>query len=325
MKDLISIIIPVYNVEKYINRCIDSILKQTYKNIEVILVDDGSTDNSGKICDEYSEKDKRIKVIHKQNGGQSEARNYALDIFEGEYVTFLDSDDYVSEDYIEYMYNLLINTKTEMSICAVQIVNDDKKMYNIEQTKIEIYNKKEAFENLLYSEGVEVAVYAKLYPRKYFDEIRFPVGEKYEDIAIIAELMNKAEKISYGDKKCYFYYTRPGSTSKSGFNKNELDYIKNVKRMLDFIKSNLTGVEEAILRYRIYSKFRILRIMLFSENKDKKLQAEIIKEIKCDYNKILKDPRAPKRDKIAVLTLKMGLPIFKMSWYLYSKMTRRVL
>lgn len=325
MEDLISVIIPVYNVEKYINRCLDSVIGQTYKNIEIILVDDGSTDNSGKICDEYAEKDKRIRVIHKENGGQSEARNYALGVAKGKYITFLDSDDYITKDYIEYMYELLKNSSADISICGVQIVNFEDKEYKIDETEVKIYNTKEAFENLLYSEGIEVAVYAKLYPKEYFNDIRFPVGEKYEDIAIIALLMNKAKKIVYGNKRCYFYYTRPGSTSKSGFNKGELDYIKNVKFMLEYIKSNYSNVENAILRYQVYANFRILRIILFSKNKNNEIQQQMIKNIKKFDRLVYKNPRTPKRDKIAILTLRCGLPIFKLSWYIYSKLTGRVL
>jgi len=305
MEDLISVIIPAYNVEKYLEKCIKTITHQTYTNLEIILVNDGSTDNTGKLCNEYSQKDKRIKVIHKQNGGQSEARNFALDVATGKYITFLDSDDYVSKDYIEYMYKLLKNNNADISVCAFQIVNFENKKYKTEETEINIYSTEKAFENLLYSEGIEVAVWAKLFPKEYFDDIRFPVGEKYEDIAIIALLMNKATRIVYGNKKCYFYYTRQGSTSKSGFYKGELDYIKNVNFMLEYIKQNYPNTEHAVLRYKIYSHFRILRILLFSKNKNNEIKKEMIKNIKKDDKTVYKNPKTPKRDKIAIITLRM--------------------
>lgn len=325
MEDLISIIIPAYNVEKYISKCLESIINQTYSNIEIILVDDGSTDTTTKICDEYAKKDKRIIVIHKKNGGQSEARNYALKKAKGKYITFLDSDDYVSNDYIEYMYTILKKYNADLSICSVQIVNFENKKYDLKEQKVSVYSTEKAFENLLYSEGIEVAVYAKLYPREYFNDIEFPVGEKYEDIAIIAKLMSKAKKIVYGDKKCYFYYTRQGSTSKSGFNKNELDYIKNTNLMLNFINEKYPNLKDAVLRYQIYSKFRILRILLFSKEKNDKIQNQMIKDIKTYDKMVFSNPRTPKRDKIAIVTLKLGLPFFKLCWFLYSKITGRVL
>jgi len=325
MKDLISVIIPAFNVEKYIHRCMESLIKQTYSHLEILLVDDGSTDETGNICDKYAQKDNRIKVIHKKNGGQSEARNYALDIANGKYITFLDSDDYISEDYIEYLYNLLKNNNADISVCGVQIVNFVNKEYKTAQTEVKIYTTEEAFENLLYSEGIEVGVCAKLFPKEYFDDIRFPVGEKYEDIAIIALLMNKTTKIAYGNQRCYFYYTRQGSTSKSGFYKGELDYIKNVNFMLEFIKQHYPDIEDAVLRYKIYSYFRILRILLFSKNKNNQIQTQMIKNIKKDDKTVYKNPKTPKRDKIAIITLRCGLPIFKLSWFIYSKLTGRVL
>jgi len=325
MEDLISVIIPAYNVEKYLTKCIESLINQTYTNLEIVLVDDGSTDNTPQICDKYAQKDKRIKVIHKQNGGQSEARNFALDVVNGKYITFLDSDDFVSNDYIEYMYELLKNNNADISVCAFQIVNFENKKYKTEETEVNVYTTEKAFENLLYSEGIEVAVCAKLFPKEYFSDIRFPVGEKYEDIAIIALLMNKATRIVYGNKKCYFYYTRQGSTSKSGFYKGELDYIKNVDFMLEVIKQNYPNTKDAILRYKIYSHFRILRILLFSKNKNNEIQTEMIKNIKKYDKTIYKNPRTPKRDKIAIITLRCGLPIFKLSWFIYSKLTGRVL
>jgi len=223
------------------------------------------------------------------------------------------------------MYKLLKNNNADMSICGVQIVNFENKEYQIDETQLKMYNIQEAFENLLYSEGIEVAVYAKLYPTEYFNDIRFPVGEKYEDIAIIALLMNKARKIIYGNKKCYFYFTRQGSTSKSGFNKGELDYIKNVKKMLEYIEEKYPNKKDAILRYQVYSSFRILRILLFSKNKNNEIQNQMIENIK-KYDKIVyKNSRTPKRDKVAIITLRCGLPIFKFTWYLYSKFTGRIL
>ena len=131
MKDLISIIVPVYNVEKYLNRCIDSILLQTYNNIEILLIDDGSLDKSSQICDEYMKKDKRIKVIHKKNGGLSDARNAGIDIARGKYITFIDSDDSVEKDLVEYLYKLVINFNTKMSICSHRVIFDEGKRIKV--------------------------------------------------------------------------------------------------------------------------------------------------------------------------------------------------
>ena len=136
--ELISIVIPIYNVEKYIEKCLDSVIKQTYKNIEIILVDDGSPDNCGKICDSYANNDKRIQVIHKENGGLSDARNVGIERANGKYITFVDSDDYIELDYIEYLYTLIKKYNTKISFCKVNVVfnenNTDNKLENNNKT-----------------------------------------------------------------------------------------------------------------------------------------------------------------------------------------------
>ena len=196
MEDLITIVVPVYKVEKYIDRCVTSILNQTYKNLQIILVDDGSPDNCGKICDEYAKKDNRIEVIHKENGGLSDARNAGINIAKGKYIAFVDSDDYVSNDYIEYMYKILKKENAKISICELQIVwkntkieenikidentdaeenlNSEKNKKIEENAKLEKNKKikqnkenkendvqkltsKQALENLLYSQGIDVS------------------------------------------------------------------------------------------------------------------------------------------------------------------------
>ena len=146
-EDLITIVIPIYKVEKYLDKCIKSVINQTYKNLEIILVDDGSPDNCPKKCDEYEKKDTRIKVIHKENGGLSDARNAGIDIAKGKYITFIDSDDYVSEDYVEYMYNLLKQNNTKMSTCETQVVNIEKETEMETQfvENIEILTKRDLF------------------------------------------------------------------------------------------------------------------------------------------------------------------------------------
>ncbi len=176
MKDLITVVVPVYKVEKYIDRCVTSIINQTYKNLQIILVDDGSPDNCGKICDEYAKKDNRIEVIHKENGGLSDARNAGINIAKGKYIAFVDSDDYVANDYIEYMYKILKKENAKISICELQIVwkntkieektnlqenKEIEKNRKIKENEVQKLTSKQALENLLYSQGIDVSA-----PRK---------------------------------------------------------------------------------------------------------------------------------------------------------------
>ena len=326
-EDLITIVIPIYKVENYLDKCVKSVINQTYKNLEIILVDDGSPDNCPKKCDEYEKKDTRIKVIHKENGGLSDARNAGIDIAKGKYITFIDSDDYVSEDYFEYMYNLLKQNNTKMSTCETQVVNIEKETEMETQfvENIEILTKRDLFYKILFAQKSDVSAYSKLYETELFKDIRYPKGVVYEDTATTYKLIEKCDKIATGNKKCYFYCTRPDSISKmKGFNKNELDYIKNTDEMLAYIKEKYPDLKEAVNRFDLYANFRILRLLLFTNPRDKKREKETYKKIKEKRSDVLKYTDTPKRDKIAILLSFFGLNIFKMSWYIYSKKTNRI-
>lgn len=204
-KDKISIIVPIYNVEKYIRKCIDSILQQEYKNIEVILVDDGSLDNSGKIIDEYKKNDDRILVIHKENGGVSSARNAGINAASGKYLCFVDGDDYVKKDYVSYLYELISKHDAEISLTEEmfsnfdenQIINDNVYIYNGERTAIEI---------LTYN--IPIGVYCKMFNRKFIEEnnIRF-IEDIYigEGFNFNVDCFQRAKNVVIGHRKIYFY------------------------------------------------------------------------------------------------------------------------
>lgn len=330
MEDLISVIVPVYKVENYIHKCIDSIINQTYTNLEIILVDDGSPDNCGKICDEYAKNDKRIRVIHKENGGLSDARNVGIDIAKGKYISFIDSDDTVTVDYIEYMHNMIKEDKTEIAISEVQRVYKESDICDLTNKNMEekrfIWNPEQCFYNMLFAKHADVCAYAKLYNINLFNDIRYPKGEVYEDSATTYKMIDKCERISYGSRRCYNYYTRPGSISKQGkFNENEYYYIKNTKQMLDYIKNKYPNIQDAVNRYEVYSKFRILRMLVFTEPRNKEFEKEIVQKIKFKKNEVVKYKDTPKRDKLAIYTLGVSLSFFKWTWYIYSKVTGRIL
>lgn len=228
--EMISIIVPVYNVSAYLEQCINSILNQKYYNYEVILVDDGSTDKSGIICDRYAEKYNCIRVIHKQNGGLSDARNHGLDIARGSYICFIDSDDYVSENYLSVMYRNLIENEVDISCCGFSKVYDNgKQIYNLRQVRekycgedIQIYLNVDGYFN--------VAVWNKLYKKSLFKKRRFPVGKNSEDAYIQCHIMNEAKSLFYDSTPEYYYRQRGGSITKSTsiiydtMKSNELQY-----------------------------------------------------------------------------------------------------
>lgn len=237
--DLISVVVPIYNVEKYMVRCIDSIINQTYRNLEIILVDDGSLDNSGKICDEYKNKDDRIKVIHKKNGGLSDARNKGLDISNGKYILFIDSDDYIHKNMIEILYNNLISTNADISICKFKIIYDEINNENEDEftNQIEVFDKKSVFQNFFNDKSLETIVaWNKLYKKELFDTIRYPFGKIHEDEYVIHHLLYKTEKVVYTTAELYYYIKREGSITAKKSSKRIMDKMEAYRDRVDFYR-----------------------------------------------------------------------------------------
>ena len=211
---LVSVIVPVYKVEQYLDRCLKSLVDQSYSNIEIILVDDGSPDKCYQICEKWAQRDNRIKVIHKANGGLSDARNKGLELAKGEYVCFVDSDDYVAKKYIEILYNLMRNNHTDMSAVSL------KEVFSMEQEidENEAYEKittvfegKEAIKQLFFNDTFANYAWNKMYKRELFENIRFPVGRKMEDLGTTYKLLLNAKRIAYSTQVLYYYYQREDS------------------------------------------------------------------------------------------------------------------
>ncbi|CDB75077.1 glycosyltransferase [Clostridium sp. CAG:265] len=240
MNPEISIIVPVYNVEKYLKRCIDSILNQSFTDFELILVDDGSTDNSGEIIDEYAIKDERIKVIHKENGGLSSARNVGIEYSKGNYIAFVDSDDYINKNMYKILYKNAIKYNAEISICNFEYVyeNDDvDEEQDIISEKISVNNNIESLEKLYSSENIQfIVAWNKLYKKNLFEKIRYDYGKYHEDEFIIHKLLYKCNKSVYCYDKLYYYLQRNGSIMGSSFNVNKLDVLDAMKERMDFFR-----------------------------------------------------------------------------------------
>ena len=208
---LISIVVPVYNTDLYLEKCISSITNQTYKRLQILLIDDGSTDQSGKICDILAEKDDRIKVIHKSNGGLSDARNCGIENSDGEYLAFIDSDDYIAPNYIERLYEVIRERKAEIAICGLYIVEENQKNKPIKQRDGD-YNGRE-IQWKLYAKGAMfyTITWNKMYLKSLFQNIRFPKGRIHEDYATTYKLFWNASKISVIEDCLYYYVMRQGS------------------------------------------------------------------------------------------------------------------
>jgi len=241
MQDKISVIVPIYNVEKYLHKCVDSILAQTYENIEVILVNDGSPDNCGAICDEYATKDSRIRVIHKTNGGLSSARNAGVDIAEGKYIGFIDSDDYISPYMYEKLYDAITDANADLAICGhVPVDTNGVLCGNPEEIPENIVYKRRQAMDELYSRryGVYVSACKKLYKSNLFNIVRFPEGKIHEDEFTTHRFFHECEKIVVIKDVLYFYVQSEGSIMRSEITSKRLDANDAYWQSYKFLKSN---------------------------------------------------------------------------------------
>ena len=205
---MISVVVPVFNVEKYLKKCIESIINQTKKELQIILVNDGSTDKSGKICDSYKEKDKRICVIHKKNGGLSSARNAGINIARGQYIAFIDSDDWIEPDYFELLYKGIEKFNADISVIQFNKIRDFKKISYISKTYTEWYkyNNEEAMRILFSDKIIGYSAVNKLYKTELFSNIRYPEGLLMEDKATTYKLIDKSKSIVVNKSQKYHYY-----------------------------------------------------------------------------------------------------------------------
>ena len=207
---LISVIVPVYKVEKYLDQCVASIVNQTYRNLEIILVDDGSPDSSGAICDAWARKDSRIRVIHQENGGGGKARNTALDAAVGSLVAFVDSDDYIAPDMFSHLYNLL-NRGADIAECGYVVTEGDDAVFGKEKTEITEYSTEEAMLCHIQDTLFRQLIWNKLYRRETIGDIRFPVGTKIDDEFFTYRVLGNAGKLLRSDCRCYAYRQQSGS------------------------------------------------------------------------------------------------------------------
>lgn len=223
--ELISIIVPVYNCEKYLFCCINSIINQTYRNLEIILIDDGSTDRSSKICDACTKIDSRIQVFHTSNHGLSSARNYGIEKANGDYIAFVDADDWIDSHMYEILHKQTISTKSDLIMCNASMVYEDRIIKANKETIIETMSGDLAIKNLLFENNCGVSAWNKLYKKSLFEKIKFPEGRYFEDFWIMYKIFNACNKIAYDNRQLYFYRQRKGSIMHRVSIKAAIDWV----------------------------------------------------------------------------------------------------
>ncbi len=301
MNDLISIIVPVYNIEKYIFECLDSITKQTYENIEIILVDDGSTDNSSKICDEFSKKDERMKVIHKINEGVSKARNIGINEAHGKYITFIDSDDYVDKNYVKFLYDEIISCDADVSICGTIDIDDNNVFIKKSIPFDNILNSEEALKQLLNEKFYTSVIWSKMYKNNIAKNVKFREDLKIsEDLVYLYNVIKNSKIIKVNTNlNTYYYRLHKSNTTSCEFNDDWEKEIQICKNIIEDCQINFNDLlPYAIKRYIRINYSCMMKILRY--NQDIEIYNKLKNNIKKYFKYYMKDRKINKIDKIKI-------------------------
>lgn len=328
MEELISIIVPVYNIEKYIEKCIRSIISQTYQNLEIILVDDGSTDKSGKICDKYAQIDTRIFVIHKKNEGLSDARNSGLEVCKGRYIGFIDGDDWIANDMYEFLHRTLTEYQADIAVCG-HYIEDDEGVYDSECSdgSLIIYNCRDAVCTVVEDKEIHSYAWDKLYKRELFDGIRYPAGRYVQDIFTTYKVFGKASKVVCNNQPKYYYYQRKNSIQRTRGSKLNWDQFCAYRERLSSLEEDYSELRELLITTLVAFGIAAYNCLLLKQtiSEEEKLQkVEMLQTIQM-YKKEIKEKKyggGVLRCRIVLLSAKKYdkvYPILKRFWQRITK------
>ncbi|EHB6492001.1 glycosyltransferase family 2 protein, partial [Enterococcus faecalis] len=263
---LVSVVIPVYNVEKYVEKCLDSVINQTYQNLEIIIVNDGSTDNSLSVCQKKKLSDSRIKLINKENGGLSSARNAGIECAQGEFICFIDSDDWIELDYIEVLLNGMENTNVDISVIQMIKVKDFNKIafQSESQTKWDIFERETAMRELFSSNLIGYSANNKLYRISLFKSIRYPEGMLMEDKGTTYRLIDSSTKVAVNGSTKYHYYLRDNSILRTDFNQKNFDSFIIHEEILNFMDEHYPSISPKVKSRYVYEAIRMMMRMIES-------------------------------------------------------------
>ena len=305
--DKISVIVPVYKVEAYLDECVNSIVNQTYKNLEIILVDDGSPDNCPKMCDEWSKKDSRIKVIHKKNGGLSDARNAGIDVSTGDYISFIDSDDYIEKNMYEIAITTMKEESAQIFICGRYYLYGEKKEIQQQQNVKVIMDNVEALDKMNTFCYYDVAAWDKVYKKSLFDGIRYPVGKLSEDWFTTYKVIDRATKVVYDSAPLYVYRQRANSITHSGNKKINEDCIDASKEVFDYIANKYPQIKLNALTSYVYASIGVYNNYVSYRGGQKQKIKSLRNDIKENYKVVIKNKDLTKSRKIQLFMLvKLG-------------------
>lgn len=310
--DKISIIVPVYNVEKYVKKCLESISNQTYKNIEIIIVNDGATDSSESICKEFVESEDRAKLYTKENGGLSSARNHGVKFSTGKYVLFIDSDDYIDEGMVEELYTNIKKEEADVSVCGVINVYSDRQAPQCSEELYFCCEKEEFLKEYFIGQKIPGTICNKLISYEIAKNISFPVGKIYEDAFYHFELIKYAKKYVVTTKSYYHYFHRENSITTKPYTIKNMDCIEIYSKFYEYIKEEIPSLLDYAFFRKSYSYFVVFDKMLISENyKNISEYGQVLSFLKRNFWRIFKNTNFRKGRRLATLALKINVKLYR--------------
>lgn len=316
---VVSVIVACFNIESYVESCLISLAKQTYPYLEVILVDDGSTDGTTSLLQKYAQEHSGWYVITKPNGGQSSARNAGIDMSSGKWVVFVDGDDMLVPHAISRLLEVAIARDAEL-VCGNHFIRSGKRdipVIVVEDGVLDL-TQKDAFASALYHGAIDVSPWGKLYSRRVFDTIRYPEGRIYEDTYVFGDVLAQVNKVTYVSEPLYHYVMREGSIVHAGWTGKQLQFIEAVDRFAAQAQSMYPDLAEAAGRRRVHARLSVLRYMEKVTGKDRLLRDELVAFVRNAGRAILQDPQAPRRDKVGIRLVRLSPKLFFLFWKLYA-------
>lgn len=291
--------------------CVDSILKQTYSNLDVILIDDGSPDLCGQLADRYAEEDSRVRVIHQKNAGLSAARNAGTRQAHGEWITFVDGDDVLRPDCIEYLYKLVVETRAQVGICPMR---SSRECERASKETTCVYDRTQALEEMLYQRAFDTSACAKLFRTEDAIEVPFPVGKLFEDLFTVYQLIWRAERIAYGSEVKYIYRVRSGSIMHTGFTPKRFDEIEAADEIVKFVECQCPDLLRAAKCRRFSAYCQAFLATPTDQGMYERECADIWKVIRQSSLEILVDSKARVKNRVAAMLALLGKFIFRWVW-----------
>ena len=307
---MISVVVPAYNVEKYVTKCINSLATQSFHDTEIILVDDGSTDSTSSICDELASQYNQVFTYHKENGGLSDARNYGISKANGEFITFVDSDDYVSHLYLEELMDMMTDD-VQITMVNIQHVYEDKQPSNNATNKIEKITAKDAISRMLLRQGYTHCGVGKLYRKQLWKELRFPVGRLYEDYLTTYRAFSEAKAVKAKDNKSYYYLQREGSIMHYDVSPRTLSLLEASDEVTDFVIGKYPELRIPAIDLQMASYLKTLQNVLnYDRHSYTDVQNRIIKFVSQHAWELICSKQTPNNDKVKIASLLLGKKSF---------------